>query len=31
MKSEARLGPTQYAFGPYPIPPVSMPGEYRFE
>ena len=31
MKSETRLGPPAYEFGPYPIPPVSMPGQYRFE
>ena len=31
MKSETRLGPATYAMGPYPIPPVHMPGDYRFE
>jgi hypothetical protein len=31
MKSETRLGPERYAMGPYPIPPVAMPGDYRFE
>ena len=31
MKSETTLGPDRYAMGPYPIPPVAMPGDYRFE
>jgi len=30
IKSTTRLGPKQYEFGPYPIPPVAMPGTYRF-
>lgn len=30
MKSQTRLGPEKYEFGPYPIPPVAMPGQYRF-
>lgn len=31
MKSEMRLGPPEYKMGPYPIPAVAMPGQYRFE
>ncbi len=30
MASTMRLGPEQYKFGPYPIPPIRMPGTYRF-
>jgi predicted dehydrogenase len=30
MQSELRLGPDQYVLGPYPMPPVPMPGIYRF-
>lgn len=30
MKSDKRLGPEKYEFGPYSIPPVAMPGTYRF-
>ena len=30
MKSTTRLGPETYEFGPYPIPPVAMPGVYQF-
>jgi hypothetical protein len=30
LSSEMRLGPDQYEFGPLPIPPVAMPGLYRF-
>lgn len=30
MKSETRLGPPELKFGPYPIPPVAMPGTYQF-
>jgi predicted dehydrogenase len=31
MKSETRLGPSNDGqFGPYPIPPVAMPGTYQF-
>jgi len=31
MQSEMRLGPADYAFGPYPIPEVALPGQYTFE
>ena len=31
MTSQSRLGPREYALGAYPIPPVAMPGRYRFE
>jgi predicted dehydrogenase len=30
MKSETKLGPDKYQLGNYPIPPVPMPGTYRF-
>jgi predicted dehydrogenase len=30
IKSKTRLGPAEYKFGPYPIPPVAMPGQYKF-
>jgi predicted dehydrogenase len=30
MTSETHLGPAEYKFGPYPIPPVAIPGQYRF-
>jgi predicted dehydrogenase len=30
LKSETRLGPLKYEFGPYPIPAVAMPGVYQF-
>jgi hypothetical protein len=30
LKSTTRLGPADYKFGPYPTPPVAMPGQYRF-
>ncbi len=30
MKSTTRLGPEQYELGPYPTPPVPMPGRYQF-
>ena len=30
MKSNTRLGPEKYDFGPYPTPEVPMPGRYRF-
>ncbi|MCL4203194.1 MAG: Gfo/Idh/MocA family oxidoreductase [Pirellulaceae bacterium] len=30
IQSETRLGPDEYSFGAYPIPPVPMPGVYRF-
>jgi hypothetical protein len=31
IASETRLGPREYVMGTYPIPPVAMPGQYRFE
>jgi len=30
MNSTRRLGPEKYELGPYPTPPVAMPGRYRF-
>ncbi len=30
MKSNTKLGPPEDKMGPYPIPPVAMPGQYRF-
>ncbi len=30
MKSTSRLGPGKYEFGPYPVPPVAMPGQHKF-
>lgn len=30
MKSETRLGPNTYEFGPYAVPPVPHPGTYKF-
>jgi predicted dehydrogenase len=30
IQSATRLGPEKYEFGSYPIPPVPMPGTYRF-
>jgi predicted dehydrogenase len=30
MKSEMRLGPTKYEFGPLPFPEVPMPGKHKF-
>jgi hypothetical protein len=30
IKSETVLGPDQCELGDYPIPPVAMPGTYRF-
>ncbi len=30
IKSETRLGPEKYELGDFPIPPVAMPGTYRF-
>ncbi len=30
IQSTTRLGPEKYEFGPYPIPPIAMPGRYRF-
>jgi predicted dehydrogenase len=29
IASTTRLGPEKYEFGPYPMPPVAMPGQYR--
>ncbi|HPZ82667.1 MAG TPA: hypothetical protein PL064_04500, partial [Thermogutta sp.] len=30
MQSTTRLGPERYEFGPYPVQPVPLPGQYRF-
>ncbi|MGC8642130.1 MAG: Gfo/Idh/MocA family protein [Isosphaeraceae bacterium] len=30
FKSKHKLGPAEYTFGPIAIPPVAMPGQYRF-
>ncbi len=30
MKSKTRLGPGEYKFGSCPIPPIALPGQYRF-
>jgi predicted dehydrogenase len=30
MQSTTRLGPEKYEFGPYPTPPVALPGIYTF-
>jgi predicted dehydrogenase len=30
MKSKKTLGPPDDRMGPYPIPPIAMPGQYRF-
>jgi predicted dehydrogenase len=30
MKSEKKLGPEKYELGPFPVPPVAMPGRYKF-
>jgi predicted dehydrogenase len=30
LASTTKLGPKEYAFGPFPIPPIAMPGQYRF-
>lgn len=30
LKSNTRLGPEKYEFGPMPFPPVATPGEYKF-
>jgi predicted dehydrogenase len=30
LASTMKLGPEEYKLGPYPIPPVAMPGTYRF-
>ncbi len=29
MASDMKLGPDKYQFGPYPTPPVAMPGAYK--
>ncbi|MFV1966937.1 MAG: gfo/Idh/MocA family oxidoreductase, partial [Pirellulaceae bacterium] len=29
MASTVKLGPEKYEFGPFPIPPVALPGQYR--
>jgi predicted dehydrogenase len=29
MQSTTKLGPSEYQFGPYPTPPVAMPGSYK--
>jgi predicted dehydrogenase len=30
LKSKTRLGPDEYKLGPYPMPQVAIPGQYRF-
>jgi predicted dehydrogenase len=30
MKSDTRLGPDEYEFGPCPMPEIAMPGQYQF-
>jgi predicted dehydrogenase len=30
MQSATRLGPPEYELGPFPIPPIPMPGQYQF-
>ena len=30
MKSKTHLGPEEYKLGPYPMPAVAIPGQYRF-
>jgi predicted dehydrogenase len=30
IKSQTHLGPTEYKMGPYPMPPIATPGQYRF-
>ena len=30
LKSRTRLGPAEYKFGPCPVPPVAMPGQYNW-
>jgi predicted dehydrogenase len=30
IRSRTKLGPADYKFGAYPIPPVPTPGQYRF-
>jgi hypothetical protein len=29
LKSNKRLGPTKYEFGPLPFPEVAIPGQYQ--
>ncbi len=29
LNSRKRLGPDSYELGPYPIPPIAMPGSYQ--
>ncbi len=31
MQVQTRLGPSEYAMGPHAMPPVAMPGQYRFD
>ena len=30
LNSQMRLGPEKYEFGAFPVPPVAMPGKYKF-
>jgi len=30
INSNTRLGPEKYEFGPLPVPPVPLPGKYKF-
>ena len=30
LNSPTRLGPEKYEFGAFPVPPVALPGKYRF-
>ena len=30
MRSKTKLGPNEYKFGACPIPPVAIPGQYKF-
>ena len=30
LQSNTRLGPPEYEFVPFPMPPVAMPGVYQF-
>ncbi|MGB9602698.1 MAG: gfo/Idh/MocA family oxidoreductase, partial [Limisphaerales bacterium] len=30
LNSKTRLGPDKYEFGPLPVPPVALPGRYKF-
>ncbi len=30
MESTTKLGPEKYEFGPFPVPPVALPGVYNF-